>query len=126
MDVSADKTEGERPHGVGKNIPAYCLDDVLNDLRSVTFNSAPFLLSIHAHISDGFAAELVLTDPGVSVSEYSARRQGYEHEAGLISESDPKSFCWDSLFDTGFGGIIDVPPESNDIRVGSHHIFTRG
>ncbi len=46
MDVSADETMGEGPHGIGEDIPAYHLSDVLNDLRSVAFYPAPFFLMV--------------------------------------------------------------------------------
>ena len=74
--VSADKAMVQRPHGVGQDIPADGLYDVLDEFRTVGFDAAPFFLRVDAHVRDGPAAELVLPDPGFNVGELPAGREG--------------------------------------------------
>ena len=67
--MSDDPIIPQRVHGIGQNITADSLDDVLGELGTVTLDPAPFLLGVGAHVSDGLAAELVLANPGFEVSK---------------------------------------------------------
>ena len=73
--MSDDPIIPQRVHGIGQNITADSLDDVLGELGTVTLDPAPFLLGIGSHIGDGFAAELVFTDPGLNVGQAPPRRK---------------------------------------------------
>ena len=68
----------ERFHGIGQNVPAYCLHDVLDKLRPVRFDPGPFLLRIDPHIGDGLSTETVLANPGFYISQAPSGRQRNE------------------------------------------------
>ena len=69
MHMSDDEAVPDRFHGVAEDIAGYCLDDILHEFRTVGFDTFPFLCGTAAFTSDGFAAELVLTDSGLHVGE---------------------------------------------------------
>ena len=65
--MTADTIIPQRSHSIAENIPADRLNDILHELRTVAFDALPFLRCTNALISDGFAAELILTDTGLDV-----------------------------------------------------------
>ena len=69
MDMPDDLAVAQGPHGIGQDIPADGLHDVLDELRAVRFDPAPFLLGINTHVGDGFTSETVLADPGLYVGQ---------------------------------------------------------
>ena len=118
MDVSADEAVGEGPHGVAEDVPADGLDDVLDELRTVGFDSFPFLCGADAHVGDGFSAEAILSDPGLHISQLSAGGKLDEEHAALAEKVDVADLCRDPLLDGGFDSSVDVPPEGGDHRIG--------
>ena len=69
MDVADDLAVAQGPHGIGQNISAHSLHDVLDELWAVRFDPAPFLLGINTHVGDGLTSETVLTDPRLHVGQ---------------------------------------------------------
>lgn len=63
-------------NGVGENIPADSLDNVLHEFRTVGFDALPFFVCANTYVGDGFAAELVLTNLRFDIRQISAGRQG--------------------------------------------------
>jgi len=55
MDVTTDKAVTERTHGVCQNISAYCLNDIFNEFRTVTFDAFPFLCVASAFVGNRLA-----------------------------------------------------------------------
>ena len=61
---------------MSQDVPADRLHDVLDELRTVRFDPAPFLLGIDSHVGDGLTSETVLTDPGLHVGQPASGGQG--------------------------------------------------
>jgi len=72
MDVSDDEAVPESFHSVAEDVPADSLHDVLNELRTVGFDSFPFLCGTNTFVGDGFAAKLIFTDTGLHIGEQTA------------------------------------------------------
>lgn len=64
MDMSADKAVRKVFHCEAEKIAADGLHDVLDELRTVGFDSFPFLCGADAHVGDGFTAEGIFSDTG--------------------------------------------------------------
>ena len=62
MNVTDDEAVPECFHGVAEDIAADGLDDVFHELRTVGFDTFPFLCRSNTFIGDGFAAILVFSD----------------------------------------------------------------
>ena len=86
MDVADDEAVGKRPHGVGEDVAADRLDDVLHELRTVGLNATSLFLGVRAHVGDGLAAELVLADARLDVCQLPAGGQGDEQHPALYLE----------------------------------------
>ena len=69
MDVPDDLATAQGPHSIRQDIPADGLHDVLDELWTVRFDPAPFLLGIDTHVGDGLTSETVLADPGFHVGQ---------------------------------------------------------
>ena len=67
MHVSYDKAVPEGLHSIAEDVAADGLHDVLNELRTVRFNSFPLLCGSDTFISYGFAAKLVFSDAGLNI-----------------------------------------------------------
>ena len=67
MDVSDDKAVPECFHGIAENITADCLDDILNEFRTVGFDTFPLFRGSDTFIGNGFSAKLILTNSGLHV-----------------------------------------------------------
>ena len=67
--MAADTIIPQRPNSIAENIPADRLNNVFHELRAVAFNALPLLCCANALVSDGFAAELILADTGLDVSD---------------------------------------------------------
>ena len=74
MDVCDNIHVLQRLHGIAKDVTADRLRDILHELRSVRFNPCPLFREIESHVSDGFAAELILSDVRFYVGKPSAAR----------------------------------------------------
>ena len=72
MDMTDDKAVPEGFHGVAEDIAADCLDDILNELRTVRFDAFPFLCGSDTFIGNRFAAKLILADTRLHVGEPSS------------------------------------------------------
>jgi len=118
MYVSADEAVGEGSHGVAEDVPADRLDDVLDELRAVGFDSLPFLRRSDAHVGDGFSAEAVLSDPRLHIGQHPAGGELDEEHSTLAEEMDAADLCRDLFLDCRFDGSVDVPPEGGDHRIG--------
>lgn len=69
MNVTDDEAVPECFHGVAEDIAADGLDDVFHELRTVGFDTFPFLCRSNTFIGDGFAAILVFSDTWFHVGE---------------------------------------------------------
>ena len=78
MNVPDDEAMAEGLHGIGQDVPADSLHDILDKFWTVRFDSGPLLLSVHAHIGDGLAAEHVIIDSGFCICQLSARGEADE------------------------------------------------
>lgn len=116
--VSADKAMVQRPHGVGQDIPADGLYDVLDEFRTVGFDAAPFLLGIDAQISDGLAAELVLTDAGLHIGQAATGRQRDEQYTAVHLEADTADLLRNPHLNGGLHRFIYYPPVGRDVGIG--------
>ena len=68
MHMTADEAMPQCFHGPGKDIPAYGLDDILDEFRSVAFYPAP-LTGGHTLVGNTVTAELVLAHTGLNVAQ---------------------------------------------------------
>ena len=118
MDMSHDEAVGEGAHGVTEDVAGYSLDDVFYELRTVGFDTIPFLCVTDAFIGDGLTAELVFTDTGFDIGEFSARREADEEHATLVFHADVLYLSRDPLCDGSLYGTVDIPPEGYDIGIG--------
>ena len=89
--MTADSIIPQHPHSRAENIPADRLNDVLHEFRTVAFNALPLLRCANSLISDGLAAELILTDTWFDVGKPSAARQRDEQHSALVIK--PYSMC---------------------------------
>lgn len=55
--VADDEHLREIPDGIAEKVTGDGLDDIFNELGSITFNAAPVLLAVRSHAADGFSAE---------------------------------------------------------------------
>lgn len=117
MDMTTDEAVGQVLHGEAEKIPADSLHDVLYKFRTVGFDAFPFLCGSDSHIGDGFAAELVLTDPRLHVGEKPAGRKLNEKHATLVIKVDAAYFRVNTLPDGGFDSSVHIPPVCCDHRV---------
>lgn len=126
VDMPADEAVGQRPHGVGEDVPADRLDDVLHELRTVGLDTTPFLLTVHAHICDALAAELVRAHPGLDVGQFPAGGQSDEQHAALYLEQDISDLLKLTPADCSLHGIVHAPSVLHDLRIGrTPHIHQR-
>lgn len=119
MNVSADKAVGQRPHSVSQDVSADGLHDVLDELRTVGFDAAPFLLGVDAHIRDGLATKLVLSDTGLDVGQASTRRQRDKQHAAVDLKMDAADLLRNPHLDGSLHRLVHRPPVSHDIGIGS-------
>ena len=72
MNVTDDEEVPESLHGVTEDVAADSLDDVLHELRTVGFDTFPFLCRTDSFVGDGLSAILVFSDTGFHVGEQTA------------------------------------------------------
>lgn len=72
MNVTDDKVVPESFHGVTEDVATDGLDDVLHKLRTVGFDTFPFLCGADSFIGYRFASILVFSDAGLHVREQAA------------------------------------------------------
>ena len=118
MDVSADKAVAQRPHGVAQDVPADGLHDVLHEFRAVAFDPLPFFRRTDAFIGDRFATEFVLADLWFHICQPPAGWKLDEQHGALVDKPDAVCFCDRPPSDRGLHGIIHIPPEGDDVRIG--------
>ena len=88
MHVADDLTVAQGPHGVGQNVPADGLHDILHELWTVALDPGPVLRGVDPHIGDGLAAETVLAESGFDIGQSAAARQRDEQHAVYHHERD--------------------------------------
>lgn len=115
--MSDDKTVGESSDGIHQDIPADCLDDVFYEFRTVGFDAFPLLSGTYAFVGYGFTAELVFAYLWFDVGEASAGRKLDEKHSALIFEYDSFYSCLGSLLDSCFYCPVNIPPETDNIRI---------
>jgi hypothetical protein len=126
MDVSNDEAVGESLHGIAEDVPADCLNDVLDKFGAIRFDALPGFCASDAIVADGFSAEAVLSKPWVDIAEPSSRRQGDEEDAVLVGELDAADLRPDVLPDSCFDRLIDSSPELHNMRIGlSPEVYQR-
>ena len=117
VDMTDDKAVGECPDGMHQDISADCLDDVFNEFRTVGFNAFPLLRSTDTFVGYGFTAEFIFTNLWFDVGEAPAGGKLNEEHAALILEYDAFYSCPGAFFDSCFYCPINVPPETENIRI---------
>ena len=71
MDMTTNKAVGEGAHGKTKKISGDCLHNVLNEFRTVAFDSFPFLSGADTFIGYGFTAESIFSDARLYIAKSS-------------------------------------------------------
>lgn len=117
MDVATDKPVRQHPHGVSQDIPTDGLDDVFHEFRAVRFDSAPFFLTVDAHVGNGLTAELIYFNPRFHVGQFPAGRQRDEKHPVCHFEVYIPDLLRDAELDRVLYCFIDRPPESRDVRI---------
>ena len=126
MHVPADEAVAQGPHGIGKDVTADSLHNVLDELRTVAFDSAPLLLGVNPHICDGLSSETVLSDPWLHVGQPASGGQGDEQHPVFHQESDVTDLGLRPLFDRVLHGGIDGPPVRGDVGIAAApHVHQR-
>lgn len=83
MDVPYDKAVGESSDGMHQNIPADCLDDILNKFWTIRFYTFPFLSGADSFIGDRLATELVFADTRLYIAKSSTgSRPTFRNQCG--------------------------------------------
>ena len=116
MHVPNDLAVAQGPHGVSQDVPADGLHDVLDELRSVTFDPGPVLCGIDAHVGDGLSAKTILADPGLDIGQAPPARQRDEQHAVSHHERD--------VSDAGLLGnnATDQPTEGTAASEDDNHV----
>ena len=117
MDVCNNIHAPQRLHGIAENVATDRLRDILHELRTVGFNPRSLFREIESHVSDGFAAERILSDARFYVGKPSAARKFDEHHTALIDESDAVRDLCAAFLDAVLCGSVDCPPELYDVRI---------
>ena len=111
---------------MSQDVPADCLHDVLDELRTITFDPAPFLLGVDTHVGDGLTSETVLTDPGLHVGQPASARQRDEEHPVFHQKGDVTNLGLGSHLDRILHSGIDRPPVLRDMRItAAPHIYQR-
>ena len=87
MHMPDDLAVAQGPHGVGQNVPANGLHDVLDELRAIALYPGPVLCGVDPHIGDRLTAETILAESGLDVCKPAAARQCDEQHAVFHHES---------------------------------------
>lgn len=119
MDMSADEEILQIAHGVAEDITGDCLGNILDKLWTIGFDSGPLFLRVHAHVGDGFRAELVHTDTRLDVGKAPSGRETDKQHIRFPVELEVTDACWDVMLDGCFNRIIYSPPVFDDVRIGS-------
>lgn len=119
MEMATDKAVGKITHGKTEKVSGDCLHDVLYEFRTVTFDSFPFLGGADTFIGYGFTAESIFSDARLYIAKNSIGRKLDEEHSASAEEFDSIYRCRNLHFDSSFNSIIDIPPESCNIRIGS-------
>ena len=126
MHVPADEAVAQGPHGVGQDVPADGLHNVLDEFRTVTFDPTPFLLGVDTHVGDGLPSETVLSDPGLHIGKPASGGQGDEEHSVFHQEADVTNLGLGPHLDRILHGGINRPPVLRDVRVAAApHIYQR-
>ena len=67
MNVSADSIFFQSSHGIGQNVAADSLDDVLYELRAIAFGLVPLFLSIQPIVHYRLTAKAILANAGMYI-----------------------------------------------------------
>ncbi len=126
MHVPDDLAIAQSPHGIGQDVPADGLHDVLHELRAVALDPGPMLCGVDAHVGDGLAAETVLADPGLDIGQLPAGGQRDEQHAFSHHEGDITDMGLRPKRDRILDGSIDLPPVLRYMRIAAPpHIHQR-
>ncbi|WP_232251710.1 hypothetical protein [Corynebacterium silvaticum] len=101
-----------------EEVTSDCLDDVLDEFPAVGLQPPPLASGRDTAVGDGGAAPPVLTQLGLHVGQPPTRGQGDEQDAGLGSEAKVAQLDRLSGGDRINRGLLDIRPESHDVRVG--------
>jgi len=72
MNVTDDEAVPESFHGIAEDVAADGLDDILHELRTIGFDTFPFLCGSNTFVGDGLSAILVYSDARFHVREQAA------------------------------------------------------
>ena len=118
MDMTADKAVGEVTHSKTEKISGDCLHNVLNEFRTVAFDSFPFLSGADTFIGYGFTAESIFSDTRLDVAKSSTGRKFDEEHSASAEKFDSIYLCRNLHFDSSLYGIIHISPEGSNIWIG--------
>ena len=117
--MTTNKAVGEVTHSKTEKISGDCLHNVLNEFRTVAFDSFPFLSGADTFIGYGFTAESIFSDTRLDVAKSSTRRKFDEEYPTSTEEFDSVYLCRNIHFYSSLYGVIHIPPESCNIWIGS-------
>ena len=118
MDMRHNRAVPQRLHGIAQNVPADRLNDVLHEFRAVAFQTRPLLRGVCAHVGDGGAAELILPDAGLYVSQPPPGRQRDKQHTRLTGEANAVCFRCGLIDDSPCDGPVNFPPQLDDHGIG--------
>lgn len=118
MDVPDDEAVPESFHCIAEDISVDRLHYVLREFRTVGFDVFPFLCGSHAFVGDGLAAELVFTNTRLHIGEQATGREFDEEHSAFVKKLDAAYFSLDPLGNSCFHGMVDIPLEGGDHRIG--------
>lgn len=118
MDMTTNKAVGEGAHGKTKKISGDCLRNVLNEFRTVAFDSFPFLSGADTFIGYGFTAESIFSDARLYIAKSSTGRKLDEEHSTSTEKFDSVYLCRNLHFDSSLNCIIYIPPKGGNIWIG--------
>lgn len=104
MDMTDDLAVPQPLHGIGKDVPADCLDDILHEFRAVTLNACPLACS-NPFIGHAVRAKLVYPHAWFDIAEPSAGWKIDKEHPSLAVDAETMCLCGslidNRLFDSG-------------------------
>ncbi len=117
VDMADDEEPGKGAHGITEDIPANCLDDVLNKFRTVRFDAFSFLCGSDSHVGNGLSSERVLPDPWFNIGQGPSGWKPDEQHPASVGKMDVTNSGRNPFFDHLFNGAVHAPPVLHDAGV---------
>ena len=93
MNMSTDEAVGKGLHRIHQQVTADRLHNVFHEFWTVAFQTLPLLGGADTLVGDGIAAEFVLPDAWLYVTEFSAGWKVDEHHPASPRELDAMCLC---------------------------------